>query len=345
MPVQAHRYLVSPTATVLEALAAIDAGAQEIAFVQDESGRVLGTVTDGDIRRGLLAGRPLDSPVAQVMTTQFTSVPEGTPHVEAIALMLQRSIKAVPVLDASGRLVDLFRLQTMLRVRQRPNWALVMAGGKGTRLEGLTHAIPKPMLPIGDRPLLERIVTHLVSHGIQRIFISVQHMARMIQDHFQDGRHLGCQIEYLVEDAPLGSGGCLSLLPERPEHPLFVMNGDLLTRMHVGRMLDFHTQHDFSATLGVRNHAFTVPFGVVETAGHQIVRLTEKPQVSHTINAGMYAIAPALFDRVPKQTFFPITTLFEQAIAEGAQVGAYSIEDEWVDIGVPEQYYSHHQGD
>jgi dTDP-glucose pyrophosphorylase len=338
-----QRFLLSTRATLLEALGAIDRGAQEIAFVTDDDGKVVGTVTDGDVRRGLLAGKGLDAAVSSVMNPAFISLPVGTAEDDAVRTMLSRGIKALPVLEPDGRLADLLRLQNLLRIRERPNWALVMAGGRGTRLESLTHAIPKPMLPIGNQPLLERIITHLVSHGIRRIYISVHFMARMIQDHFGDGSRFGCHIEYLHETEPLGSGGCLSLLPEVPKVPVFVMNGDLLTRMHVGRMLDFQDRHGFAATVGVRNYTFTIPFGVVETDGLTIRRLTEKPQVAHTINAGMYAITPELVARVPKNTFFPITNLFERALAEGQSIGAYSIEDEWVDIGVPEEYFSHHQ--
>lgn len=343
MPARLAAFQVPVTSSLLDALRAIDAGAMEIAFVVDEQGVVQGTLTDGDIRRALLAGRPLHESVADVFHHNFVRADDGTPEDEAVRTMLARGVKALPLIDSAGRLADVVTLSGLLKARRRPNAALVMAGGRGSRLEELTHAIPKPMLPIGNQPLLERIVGHIVSHGIDRIFISIHFMGEMIRDHFGDGSRFGCSIEYLQESTPLGSGGCLSLLPDGIDEPLFVMNGDLITRLNVGRMLDFHARHGYAATMGVRSWSVNVPFGVVDVDGSRVTAISEKPQLTRTINAGMYVIGPELIRTVPPNQMFPITTLFEQAIASGDGVGAYSIENEWVDIGVPEQYFMHHQ--
>jgi dTDP-glucose pyrophosphorylase len=343
MPSKLLAFQVPLSATLIDALRAIDAGAMEIAFVVDAQDAVIGTLTDGDIRRALLAGSPLDTPVDGVFNTGFVRAESGTPEDEAVRLMLARGVKALPLIDEQGRLADVLTLSGLLKSRRRPNAALIMAGGRGSRLEELTHAIPKPMLPIGNQPLLERIVTHIVSHGIERIFISIHFMGEMIRDHFGDGSRFGCSIEYLQETTPLGSGGCLSLLPDDIYEPLFVMNGDLITRLNVGRMLDFHARHGFAATMGVRSWSVNVPFGVVEIDNNQVAAISEKPQLTRTINAGMYVLGPELVRTVPSDEMFPITNLFEAAIKRGQGVGAYSIENEWVDIGVPEQYFMHHQ--
>jgi hypothetical protein len=203
-------------AVLREAMQAIDRGACEIAFVVDASEKLLGTVTDGDVRRALLAGATLEDPVGPVMNRRFTAVDENASRAEVLDLMKARTLGQVPVTDSQGRLVGLHLLREMLGREEKPNWAVVMAGGRGERLRPLTDSIPKPMVCVAGRPILERIVLHLVGQGIRRIFLAVNYMADVIEDHFGDGRSFGCGIQYLREVRPLGTGGALALLPEPP---------------------------------------------------------------------------------------------------------------------------------
>jgi NDP-sugar pyrophosphorylase family protein len=212
-----------------------------------------------------------------------------------------------------------------------------MAGGKGTRLLPLTETVPKPMLRVAGRPILERLVLHLVGHGIQRIFLSVHHLSRVIEDHFGDGRALGCRIEYLREEKPLGTGGALSLLPEVPTAPLLVMNGDLVTQADVGALLDFQASGTQVATMAIRRYFHTVPFGCVEADGDRLTGLTEKPTISRMVNAGIYAISPALLRGLERGTATTMPDLLAAAMGRGETVRTFEVSGDWIDVGHGDQ--------
>jgi dTDP-glucose pyrophosphorylase len=330
------RLRLDPDATLIEAMRTIDAGGCGIAIACDESGGAIGTLTDGDIRRAVLGGSTLDHrSVRDAMQPDFTWVGPDAGRAEVIDMMRARTISQVPVLDEEGRLVGLHLLQELIGATDRENWAVILAGGRGTRLRPLTDTVPKPMLRVAGRPILERIVLHLVGAGFQRIFLSVNHLAHVIEDHFQDGAKFGCQIDYLREQQPLGTGGPLSLLPKRPEHPLVLMNGDLVTQADIGELLDFHTEGGYAATVGVRPYSVQVPYGVVDTEGDRLVRIREKPTERLLINAGIYVIGPDSLPMVPDDRAFPITELVHRCLEGGLPVGVHPIEDEWTDVGLP----------
>lgn len=330
------RLRLDPDATLLEAMRAIDAGACGIAIVCDGSGRALGTLTDGDIRRAVLGGTTLDHrSVRDAMQRDFMWVTPDTGRAEVIDMMRARAISQVPVLDDERRLIGLHLLQELIGATDRENWAVILAGGRGTRLRPLTDTVPKPMLNVAGRPILERIVLHLVGSGFHRIFLSVNHLAHVIEEHFQDGAKFGCRIEYLREQKPLGTGGPLSLLPERPEHALVLMNGDLVTQADIGKLLDFHGNGEYAVSFGVRPYSVQVPYGVVDTDGDRLIRIREKPTERLLINAGIYAIGPEVLPMVPSDREFPITELVDRCIEDGLPVGVHAIEDEWTDVGLP----------
>lgn len=332
--------IVTPEASILSVIKTIDRTGLGVALVCDRDHHLTSVVTDGDVRRALINGSKLDEPIKQVGNRNFTAVPAETSRMEAVELMLKRGFHCVPVVDKTGRLVDLHTLSAALVGDRIESWAVIMAGGKGERLGELTKGVPKPMLPIGDRPILEHIVRLLVTHGIRRVFISVNYLARMIQDHFGDGSDFQCRIEYLheQEDVPLGTGGPLALLPEKPKHPLVVMNGDLLTRINIGRLLAFHRSGDYAATMGLRAHVVQVPFGVAEVKDSRIVKLVEKPKLNYSINSGIYVLNPELLPLIPKGRMFPITDLLNGCLKDGKRVGAYHMQEVWNDIGLPEEY-------
>jgi dTDP-glucose pyrophosphorylase len=315
----------------------LDRGARQIALVVDADGRLAGVLTDGDLRRALLGGAGLADPLEPRMSRRFVAVGERDGRAEALDLMLARRISAVPVVDDAGRPAGLHLLHEYVQPVERPNWAVVMAGGRGVRLRPLTDDVPKPMLPVAGRPILERIVLHLVGHGIRRVFVSVNYLGHVIEDHFGDGSRFGARIEYLHETDPLGTAGSLALLPERPDLPVLVMNGDLVTSADVGRLLDAHAAGRDVATVGVRRYLHTVPFGCVERDGDRLVALEEKPTMSREVNTGIYVVEPALLDRVPAGRPSSMPDLLEGALDRGEPVGVFDLEGDWIDVGQRDQ--------
>lgn len=328
--------IVPHTGTLLDGLRALERGAIGIALVVDE-GRLVGTLTDGDVRRAILGGAALDRPLLPFAHRGFTAASPQESRGEVLDLMQARSIEQVPVVDERGTLLGVHLLRELLGAEVRPSWAVVMAGGRGVRLRPITDTLPKPMIKVAGRPILERIVLHLVGHGIRRVFLSVNYLAPIIERHFGDGSRFGCRIDYLREDKPLGTAGALSLLPETPSAPLLVLNGDLLTQVNVADMLAFHQRGGHVATMAVTEYTHTVPFGVVELHDEQIRELVEKPTHAWWANAGIYSLSPEVVGRVRRDEETPMTTLVGDCIARGESVGAYRVRGDWLDIGRPDE--------
>lgn len=328
------KYCVKDSALIFDAIQAIEHSDEGFAVVLDDTGKVQGVLTDGDVRRALLSGKTLEQPLKQHVRKDFLYVNEHASRAEVLDLMQARKIRHVPVLDAKGGLAGLHLLSSIIGAKELPNWAVIMAGGKGTRLLPITETIPKPMIKVAGRPILERVVLHLISHGIRRIFISVNHLSGQIESHFGNGEKIGCRIEYLRElpDRPLGTAGSLALLPEKPAEPVFVINGDLITDIDIRGMLDFQTEGGFDLVMGLKPYMHQVPFGCVEVEGDRIVSLEEKPVLQRLINVGAYALSPAVIEGIAEE-FLPITSLFEEAIRNGRKVGAYETDSDWIDVG------------
>jgi NDP-sugar pyrophosphorylase family protein len=233
--------------------------------------------------------------------------------------------------------VGLHLLHDMVGTTEVQSWAVVMAGGKGTRLAPLTHHLPKPMIPVAGRPILERIVLHLVGAGIRRIFLSVNYLAHMVEEHFGDGAGFGCKIEYLRETKPLGTGGALSLLPERPTAPLLVMNGDLVTQFDVQAILRKHEVSGAAATVASRRYFHTIPFGCMTLDGERLTQMEEKPTFSRMVNAGIYVVSPDLLARVPQETEYTMPALLDDCLRRNEIVTAWELQDDWIDVGQREQ--------
>jgi len=325
------------TASILDAMRSLEMSGVEIALVMDQAHRLVGIVTDGDLRRALLKGVAMESAVEPHMIREFTRVTPDVGRAEVLDLMQARTLEQIPVVNADGTVAGLHLMHEVVGAIERPNWAVIMAGGKGVRLRPLTEHLPKPMIPVAGRPILERLVLHLVGNGVRRIFLAINYLGHMVEQHFGDGRRFGCRIEYLRETEPLGTGGALSLLPESPTAPLLVMNGDVVTQVDLGGLLDFHSRGNHVATMGVRLYAHTVPFGCVETQRGRITDLVEKPELTRMINTGIYALEPTLLERVPAGAEFPITELFTDCLSRGESVGAYEMAEDWIDVGQREQ--------
>ncbi len=326
---------VRAQASIRQAMQMIDRGACEIVLVIDESGKLIGTVTDGDIRRALLRGSSLDDSIDGVMNHRFTSVHEKSTRSEVLDLMRARTIEQIPIVDGQGRLTGLHLLREMLGRELKPNWAVIMAGGRGERLRPLTDSIPKPMICVAGRPILERIVLHLVGYGIQRIFLSVHYKREVIERHFGDGTGFGCRIDYLRENAPLGTGGALGLLPEHPSDSILVLNGDLLTQCNIDQLLRQHRNDSNKLTLGIHEHGYSIPFGVVDLDGTRVLGIREKPSVSWLVNAGIYVVSPDLLYRIPCGVEYPLPALIEDCLEKHERVGGCIIDSDWIDVGLP----------
>ena len=327
---------IPPAATIMEAMKVIDQGAVQIALVVDETEKLIGVLTDGDLRRALIAGAKLDAEVGSYVSKSFRAVTETTGRSGALDLMQSLSIEQLPILDDQGRLCGLHLLNELVRANPLPNAALILAGGKGTRLGKLTQSTPKPMIKVAGRPILERIVLHLVGGGVRKIFLSVNYLAEVIQDHFGDGSQFGCSIEYLHETEPLGTGGPLALLEKHNiKDAVMVMNGDLVVEFDVEAMFKTHKSHQNSITIGTKTYNHQVPFGCIQTDGKQVVSIVEKPTLHETINAGIYVLAPSVVASVPLE-FQPITQIVDAAVSNKEKVECFEI-DEWIDVGRPAQ--------
>ena len=343
LPHSVESALIPPSATVVEAMRAMDVSALGIVLMVDGARRLLGTITDGDIRRAILKGAALDSPVQPHIQRQFVAVAPEAGRAEVLDLMQARYIQQIPVVGEGGRLAGLHVLRELLGGVERPNFAVIMAGGKGLRLRPITETIPKPMVKVAGRAILERLVLHLVGFGVRRVFLAINYLGHLVQERFGDGAQFGCRIEYLQEDGEMGTGGALSLLPEVPREPVLVLNGDLVTQMNIDRLLDAHQRGGALATMAVRRYFHAMPFGCVDVEGGRVARLVEKPVLEKMVNAGAYVLAPELVARVPRE-FFPITRLFDECLRRGEPVGAWEIQEDWIDVGQREQLRQAQEG-
>jgi dTDP-glucose pyrophosphorylase len=330
------RHAVSQGETLRDVLMTLERGGGEIALVVDGH-KLVGVVTDGAVRRALLAGESLAAPLAPLVNRRCVVVGPGADRAEVLELMRTRRVGAVPIVEEDQTLVGLHLLQEVLGLPERENWAVVMCGGRGARLGPLTDAIPKPMLEVAGRPILERIVLLLAGQGIKRIYLAVHYLASVIEQHFGDGARLGVDVRYLREEKPLGTGGALSLLPDAPTAPLVVMNGDLVTQARVGDMIDSHVSHGAMATIGVRRYRHVVPFGCVEVDGGRVLRMEEKPALSKLVNTGLYVLEPAVVARVPKGQEFGLPSLLDDCLQRGERVQSFEVVDDWIDVGQRER--------
>lgn len=326
--------LVNPLTTIFNVLQIIDNTALQIALVVDENNRLLGAITDGDIRRGILRGISLDMPVQQVMNVKPVIARLGEGRENIFLLMNKNDIRQIPILDDCGCVVGMEFLSALSeRKSDLDNHVVLMAGGMGTRLWSVFNESPKSLAQIGNKPILETILDGFIEHGLKRFLLSVNYKAEMIKDYFGDGSRWGAEIEYIHEQQPMGTAGALGLLPFKPKQPLFVMNGDLLTRVNFRQMLDFHFEHLGAATIGVREYFSHIPYGVVKTDGHRFLSIEEKPMQKFFINAGIYVLAPEVLSLIPQGCCFDMPDLFARISNNGLNVATFPIREYWLDVG------------
>lgn len=336
---------VTPDSTIGEVVACIDrSGKISIALVVDEHGRLINTLSDGDVRRGLLAGFDLDDCASALLEIKArtphpvpVAAPVGTSETELLRMMQLQAVRQIPLLETDGVVSGIVSLAQLLPQATRELRAVVMAGGFGTRLRPLTDDTPKPMLPLGGRPLLEYVIEQLKSTGISRVVVATHYRPEKITSHFGDGSAFGVDIEYLREDVPLGTGGALGLL-RRSDDPLLVINGDVLTGMDFRSMFAYHQENRADMTVGVRRYEMKVPYGVVDCDGERVRGLREKPEISFFVNAGVYLLEPTVLDLVQPHQHLNMTDLVTQLVDAGNSVVSYPICEYWIDIGQHDDY-------
>lgn len=331
--------LVGPDATLYDAVRVIERSRRSLAVVVDDSGRLLGTVTDGDIRRGLLGGHRLDAKVTQVMNREPLVGDVNAAEGYLRDLLLRHRLEALPVVDANGRLQSVVHLNDLTNggsigtARLSSAIGVIMAGGEGQRLRPLTEGLPKPMIDVGGMPLLERQIRRMAKAGIRQIYISVNYLGHLIQEYFRDGAAFGVAIDYLNETKKLGTAGALSLLSKDLEGPVIVVNGDVLTTSDHVHIVDFHQAQGALMTVAAVEYQIDIPYGVIHASGTKVVGVEEKPSQRMRCNAGIYVLSPETLGLIPYDTRYDMTELIQVCIGRQANVVIFPIHEYWADIG------------
>ncbi|MDK2744680.1 MAG: nucleotidyltransferase family protein [Nitrospira sp. BO4] len=323
-------------ARIQQAIRSLNESSCQIALVVLPDGTLQGTLTDGDIRRGLLRGLDLNSAIDTIIQREPLVVPPELSRDTVLQLMQANRVHQVPVVDGSRRVVGLHLWAELMEPPQRANLMIIMAGGEGTRLRPHTEHCPKPLLPLGDKPMLEHIIELARAEGFVRFVLAIHYLGHMIEEYFGDGSRWQVQITYLRESSPLGTAGALGLLQARPELPFVVTNGDVITDIHYGKLLDFHIRHEATATMAVRVHEWQHPFGVVQTQGVDIVGFEEKPVARSHINAGVYALDPEALSVLSPESYCDMPVLFERLREKAKRTVAYPMHEPWLDVGRPD---------
>jgi len=330
--------LLSASASIEQAIESLNTTGLQIVLIVGARGELIGTITDGDIRRGLLRGRTLRDSIDDVILRTPLVVPPDMKGDTVIQLMRANRIHQLPVVDDRGTVVGLHLWDAVGETAMRPNRMVVMAGGLGTRLQPHTENCPKPLLPVAGKPMLEHILERAKAEGFSNFIISIRYLGKMIEDYFGDGEKWGININYLREDQPLGTAGALSLLAPVPTDPFIITNGDVLTDIRYGELLDFHVLNNADATMAVRQYEWQHPFGVVETNGIDITGFEEKPIYRSHVNAGIYALKPSTLKYLVHGQHCDMPTLFRNLQSAGERTIVYPMHEPWLDVGQPSDY-------
>ena len=331
--------VLDQNALISDAIRILDEAALRIVLVVDSHQVLVGTVTDGDVRRGLIKHTALTDPVTSIMNTAPITVTTGNTRDSILSLMQRLEILQIPVVDVKGRVEHVEFLQELTGKPTYNNPVLLMAGGFGKRLHPLTVDMPKPMLKVGQKPILESIIQQVVNSGFQNLYIAIHYKGDQVRDYFGDGSKWGARIKYLEEESPLGTGGALSMLPnDVSKMPVLLMNGDLLTSIDFGRMLTFHNEHKADITMCVREFEFEIPYGVVDVRNQKIVGIKEKPVEKYFVNGGIYVLSHNVISGLDCRKPVDMPELITKHLSSGEKVSAFPIHEYWLDIGLMKQY-------
>ena len=327
---------IKQDSTIIEAFRVIEESGAQIALVVDENEKLLGTLTDGDLRRSLLNSNSLNKTAGELINKEFISLGENYTKDIAIEIMKQKLIRQIPIVDKEGKVVDLILLDLQKKAYRLENHVVIMAGGKGKRLRPYTENCPKPMLKIGDQPMLEIILKQCISCGFYKFYFSVNYLKDQILDYFQDGKKWNVSIEYLIENEPLGTAGSLHLIPKTLQHPFLILNGDVLTKLKPNQLINYHLNQHSHATICAREYQFNVPFGVIETNGLNLTDFKEKPDYKYLVNAGLYVLDPVILTLLSEREEIDMPELLIKSKQSGYKVKVCPIHEYWIDIGRPE---------
>lgn len=323
--------------TMADAMVMIDQRDIKICFIVDEQERLCGTVTDGDLRRALLAGKTMKDSVAGIMNSRPRYFIDGQYSSQDIDKLIALKIVYVPIVNLDKQVVQVLHLATHQTLK-KDNVVVLMAGGFGKRLSPMTDTTPKPLLKVGGVPILETIIRNFKNHGFYKFVISVNYLSDKIKEHFKDGSSLDVEIQYLDETSPMGTCGSLSALKQQLKEPFIVMNGDVLTNLNFSKLMDFHLERKSIATMCVREHEFQVPYGVVSFDGDQLVSIDEKPIHKFFVNAGIYVLSTESLNFIPENKYYDMPTLFSDLRSKNKKVAGYLLKEYWLDIGHPEDF-------
>jgi dTDP-glucose pyrophosphorylase len=333
-----NRIFISADASIQEAIKVIDSGAVKIALVLDDDGQLIGTVSDGDIRKSILKKKNLSGLIETIYSKNPITAHGDCTKVELLNLCHKHRIEQIPIINEKNKVIDLYILNDFILPKNQNNKIFLMVGGLGKRLRPLTEDMPKPMLHVGGKPILQTIVEGFVKSGFTNITMCSGYKSHKIQDFFGNGSQFGAEIDYVIENQRMGTAGALTLINQGLDKPFFVMNGDLLTNVNFQNMLDFHEAQNSKATMCVREYDFKVPFGVVTTNNKKITLIEEKPVHSFFVNAGIYILEPECIDLIPDSEFYDMTSLFEKIISAGGNTIAFPLQEYWLDIGRKSEY-------
>lgn len=334
-----NELLISPDINIREALKVIDQTAKQIVLVVDKNKKLLGTITDGDIRRAIISNIDMNKPARKIMNEDFYCLPNGSTKTEIIKAFKNTSfIHQIPLVDRDGIIKGLAILTEIIKENKKENIVVLMVGGLGTRLRPLTDKTSKSLLEIGDKPILETIIEQFKLYGFVNFILCTNYKEMQIKRYFGNGSQLDVNIDYVSEEKRLGTAGALSLIRKKIDKPFFVMNGDLLTRLNFDTMMKYHNEDGYMMTIGSREYNYQIPYGVVKIDEQKVHNLVEKPSHSVFVNAGVYILEPELLESIPHNEFYDMTDLINKLIAENKSVGAFPIREYWADIGQHEDF-------
>jgi len=334
-----RKVIIKQSDTMQSAIEALNVESLQIALVVNDAGQLVGTITDGDIRRGLIKHFGLDTPVNKFMFTTPTLASADENKDEIREKMNRLGIIQIPIVDENNHVVGLETLQHLLQKNRFDNPVFLMAGGFGTRLQPLTDHTPKPLLEVGNKPILETILNQFIEAGFHNFYISTHYKAEMLREHFGDGEDWSVSIKYIHEDKPLGTAGALGLLPDDlPEMPILMMNGDLLTKVDFSELLQFHVKSGGEATMCVREYDFQIPYGVISANDRKVASIVEKPIHKFFVNAGIYVLSPEIMNKVDGNSYLDMPNMLQEHIDDGGQVSMFPVHEYWLDIGQMEHF-------
>jgi len=331
--------LVTEQTTIIETLKKIDSNAKGIAIVVSDNKELLGTITDGDIRRAIIDGAGTSSTITKIYNKKCKYLLDNYDKKDIENIFKNDKIRFIPIIDQYNVVIDLLEVDNDNFSVYRDNPVLIMAGGLGTRLRPLTNDLPKPMLKVGGKPILETIIEQFKIKGYKNILLSVNYKSEIIENYFRDGSDFGVSIKYIREDKRMGTAGAIKLAEQFLNKDFFVINGDILTNVCFSRLLEYHQQNNFKMTIGARNYETQIPYGVLNIDDTCVTSIEEKPIVNFYVNGGIYVLSPDTLKYIPKNDYFDITELINKVLENKDKVGSYPILEYWMDIGQLKDYY------